>query len=82
MKDREIKLEIQAMVRACVNRAGLRVPKGTICSNCGVRWALVFDHRYYSQPYRVTPVCRSCNIKMGPAFDLPSLIAAWKKLYK
>ena len=36
------------------------------CVDCGDA-AKVYDHRDYSKPLDVDPVCRSCNIKRGPA---------------
>lgn len=36
------------------------------CHDCE-RPALDYDHRDYSQPLKVTPLCRSCNLMRGPA---------------
>jgi len=36
------------------------------CVDCGKR-ATDYDHRDYTQPLRVNPVCHSCNIGRGPA---------------
>jgi hypothetical protein len=36
------------------------------CMDCGDR-ATDYDHRDYSQPLMVDPVCRACNFKRGPA---------------
>lgn len=36
------------------------------CVDCGKR-AHDYDHRDYSKPLEVEPVCRSCNLKRGPA---------------
>jgi hypothetical protein len=71
---------IQGMVRTAVAAAGLRISKGTPCSRCKTAWALVLDHRHYSCPYDVQPVCRACNIALGPALDIGRLVRAWKKL--
>ena len=35
------------------------------CVDCGAR-ALIWDHRDYSRPLDVQPVCRQCNIARGP----------------
>lgn len=40
--------------------------KGQQCVDCG-RDADRYDHRDYSQPLNVQPVCASCNTKRGPA---------------
>jgi hypothetical protein len=39
------------------------------CSLCTKR-ALIYDHRDYNLPLSVTPVCRSCNFKLGEAIHL------------
>lgn len=36
------------------------------CVDCGEP-ATDYDHRDYSKPLDVEPVCRSCNMKRGPA---------------
>lgn len=38
------------------------------CVDCG-RVAEHYDHRKYSEPLKVEPVCRICNYKRGPATD-------------
>jgi hypothetical protein len=44
------------------------------CVDCG-RQAKVYDHRYYSHPLEVDPVCAGCNNKRGPALDIvPCLV--------
>jgi hypothetical protein len=36
------------------------------CSDCG-KPAICYDHRDYTKPYKVVPVCTGCNIRRGPA---------------
>jgi hypothetical protein len=36
------------------------------CVDCGAR-ATSYDHRDYSKPLEVEPVCNKCNSKRGPA---------------
>lgn len=36
------------------------------CVDCGAD-AQVYDHRDYSKPYEVDPVCQRCNLKRGRA---------------
>jgi hypothetical protein len=50
-------------------RAG-RIPSPTKfdCVDCG-KPAQVYDHRKYTEPLTVEPVCRSCNAFRGPAVD-------------
>jgi hypothetical protein len=39
---------------------------GFLCADCG-RQAHGYDHRDYTKPLAVEPVCRSCNWHRGPA---------------
>src|SRR5262245_28725114 len=47
-------------------RAG-RSPRPTtlICVDCG-KPAREYDHRDYSKPFAVAPVCKACNARRGP----------------
>lgn len=38
------------------------------CRDCG-KQAQVWDHRDYSKPLEVEPVCRACNKKRGPGLN-------------
>jgi len=40
----------------------------TKCADCHER-AVVYDHRLYSEPLKVEPVCKSCNGRRGFASD-------------
>lgn len=49
----------------------LRTPSGQppstiMCVDCRKRLADSYDHRDYSQPLVVEPVCRTCNLRRGP----------------
>jgi transcriptional regulator with GAF, ATPase, and Fis domain len=44
--------------------------------------AFAWDHRLYSEPDNVVPVCRVCNIKRGPAEDVRDLVRAARGLDK
>jgi len=62
----------QAVARA-IREGNLERLDGSVsCVDCGSP-AQVYDHRWYSKPLEVEPVCRSCNSRRGPAFDSPSL---------
>jgi hypothetical protein len=56
----------QAAVSAAVRKGVLARAATLACVDCG-KPARHYDHRDYSQPLKVEPVCRSCNIKRGPA---------------
>ncbi len=50
----------QAIIR------GTLLPLATqYCVGCGA-FAVAYDHRDYSKPLAVDPVCRSCNRRRGP----------------
>jgi hypothetical protein len=38
------------------------------CTDCPAP-AIEYDHRDYSKPLTVDPVCRRCNLKRGPALN-------------
>ena len=38
------------------------------CVDCGAP-ASVYDHRDYSKPMAIKPVCRACNVFRGPALS-------------
>ncbi len=40
-------------------------PRSKLCTDCGEQ-ARFYDHRDYSKPMMVEPVCWSCNIRRGP----------------
>lgn len=47
-------------------RAGRLIsPKKLHCADCGIR-AQCYDHRDYTKPLDVQPVCRRCNKARGP----------------
>lgn len=45
------------------------------CVDCG-KPAQCYDHRDYSKPLDVEPVCRSCNHKRGPAAPHTGVLAS------
>lgn len=73
---------LRQVVQAAVRQAGLKITKGTPCAECGKAWAMVLEHRRYSMPLSVAAVCRSCNIKLGPALDVVDLVKAIRNINK
>lgn len=55
-------------VADAIHRGELRHPAGFACEDCGGA-AIEYDHRDYSQPLKVAPVCRRCNLRRGPALN-------------
>lgn len=55
------------LVHAAIEAGRLPALTGTIkCRDCG-KPARVYDHRDYSRPLKVVPVCHSCNTRRGTA---------------
>lgn len=55
-------------VKSAVQQKRIPPARMLICVDCG-RGAQHYDHRDYSRPLDVAPVCRSCNRKRGPAVN-------------
>lgn len=53
-------------VTKAVRSGDLRPANEFACKDCGKR-ATEYDHRDYSKPLDVEPVCHSCNLRRGPA---------------
>ena len=65
-----------AAVNRAVRMGALPHVKGKLCVDCGAP-AHDYDHRNYSRPLDVEPVCRSCNLRRGPAtWDRTTQVAA------
>ncbi len=62
----------QAVKRAIKNGRLADLKKSVVaCVDCGNR-ATMYDHRDYSKPLEVFPVCGSCNIRRGT--NAPTLL--------
>jgi len=55
-----------AAVAQAVKKGGIPNAKTLACVDCN-KPAFDYDHRDYSKPLDVVPVCRSCNLSRGPA---------------
>lgn len=53
-------------VRRAIVRGELPPARACVCVDCG-KPATEYDHRDYSRPLDVVPVCHRCNILRGPA---------------
>lgn len=51
-------------VAKAIRHGILLPPNRFVCVDCG-KQAEVYDHRDYSKPLDVSPVCRSCNVIRG-----------------
>lgn len=56
-------------------KSGSFLPAKTLlCADCGGP-AKEYEHREYLKPLDVVPVCRSCNLRRGPAVDVRPFVA-------
>lgn len=56
-------------VNRIVSAGAISMARSCKCVDCG-RDAHAYDHRDYSRPLDIEPVCASCNAKRGPAKPL------------
>ena len=61
------------MVKAYKSGELKRIGKLDKCVDCG-KPAKHYDHRDYSKPLDVVPVCVSCNILRGPAIQTKNIV--------
>lgn len=54
------------MVAEARKRNELPAPDTLVCVDCG-KPAQAYDHRDYTKPLDVQPVCDGCNVRRGPA---------------
>lgn len=59
------------LVAKAIKAGELQRPGAFSCVDCG-RPAMHYDHRDYTKPLNVVPVCRSCNVMRGPADIWPA----------
>lgn len=55
-----------SLVRKEINEGRMLKANAYRCMDCG-KPAEQYDHRDYGKPLEVEPVCRSCNLRRGPA---------------
>jgi hypothetical protein len=60
-----------AAVSSAIRRGDLMPATQYFCVDCGGS-ASQYDHRDYTKPLDVDPVCRSCNARRGPAHTFPA----------
>jgi hypothetical protein len=63
---RAIRYTAHFTVARAIRKGELASPRGMACADCG-GGAIEYDHRDYTQPLMVEPVCRRCNLRRGPA---------------
>lgn len=60
--------QAQAQVRKAVKSGAIPAATSLTCTDCG-KPAEGYDHRDYTRPLDVEPVCHHCNFARGPAFN-------------
>lgn len=70
----EAQIKAISEVSKAVKRGELVPATHFVCTDCGAP-ATEYEHRNYRRPLDVDPVCRSCNIKRGPADDVAEAVA-------
>ena len=65
----------RGVMKMAIKRGEIQKARGRKCVDCG-KPATELDHRYYSRPLDVEPVCRGCNKKRGFAYDALDLARA------
>jgi hypothetical protein len=63
---RDTQKRAQRAVQQAVRSGEIPPASDLPCADCGAP-SVDYDHRDYSKPLQVDPVCRSCNLKRGPA---------------
>lgn len=64
---RPLMLRAHRAVKAAIERRELLAAGLHSCADCG-RGATEYDHRDYTKPLEVEPVCHPCNIRRGPGY--------------
>lgn len=59
----------QRLVRKAVDSGALPPATRLYCVDCG-GFAFGYEHRDYTAPLKVQPICRPCNHKRGQAYPL------------
>jgi hypothetical protein len=65
---REESLRATSEVSKAIKRGHMKPAREHVCVDCGAT-ARDWDHRDYTKPLDVDPVCKPCNIRRGVAFD-------------
>lgn len=66
-KARPLAVLAHKLVKKAIARGELPEQTTQKCADCGSQ-ARCYDHRDYTKPLEVEPVCHRCNAKRGPAY--------------
>lgn len=68
----DISVECSRQVKKAIKAGHIAPLDGSVCCvDCGIP-ADRYDHRDYTKPLIVEPVCRGCNKRRGPAHTMPA----------
>ena len=65
---------VSRLVAKHVRAGAIKPASELVCVDCGAQ-GKDYDHREYLKPLQVVPVCRSCNLRRGPADDIKAFVA-------
>lgn len=65
---RSVQEDAHSAVAVAIRSGRLAHPSNFACEDCG-GVASQYDHRDYSKPLEVAPVCAGCNVRRGPAIN-------------
>lgn len=68
MPARTPKRQAHYEIATAIRKGKLARPHLFPCADCGGK-AIEYDHRDYSKPLEVAPVCRRCNLARGSALN-------------
>lgn len=63
------------VVHAEISRGAIPHPTNLRCADCDAP-AMEYEHRDYNRPLAIEPICRSCNLKRGPAIPMRGAVEA------
>jgi hypothetical protein len=72
-----VRYKSRLAVAKAVKNGDLPRPDKCKCVDCGKR-AFCYDHRDYTKPLDVSPVCKSCDAKRGAGFPYDGYDSYWK----
>ena len=74
-----LKVRAKGRVKGAIKRGDLVDWRYLFCADCGGK-PYGYEHRDYSKPLDVVPICRKCNIKRGPAIQAYQDWKTWDSL--
>jgi hypothetical protein len=70
----DARVKVASAVAEARRKGKLKPAKEFVCVDCG-KPATDYDHRNYTKPLDVVPVCRGCNLRRGSTDDVSEFVA-------